>query len=37
MEEIEKEKLKEDYDDESTIDEAINKMLKLKNIEKNNY
>ena len=34
MEEIEKQKIREDSDEESTIDEAINKMLKLKNIEK---
>ena len=34
MEEIEKEKIREDSDDESTIDEAINKMLRLKDIEK---
>ena len=35
VEEIEKKKLDEENDDESTIDEAINKILKLKDIEKN--
>jgi len=35
VEEIEKKKLDEENDDESTIDEAINKILKLKNIKKN--
>ena len=36
VEEIEKQKLNVVSDDESTIDEAINKILKLKNIEKEN-
>ena len=36
VEEIEKEKIREDSDDESTIDVAINKMLRLKDIEKKN-
>ena len=36
VEEIEQKKLREDSDDDSTIDEAINKILKLKDIEKRN-
>ena len=32
MDEIEKEKIGQDSDDESTIDEAFNKMLILKDI-----
>ena len=36
VEEIERKKLREDSDDDSTIDEAINKILKLKDIEKRN-
>ena len=36
VEEIEQKKLREDSDDDSTIDEAINKILKLKDIEKGN-
>ena len=34
VEEIEKENIREDPDDESTIYEAINKMLRSKDIEK---
>ena len=36
VEEIERKKKDEETDDESTIDEAINKILKLKDIEKKN-
>ena len=36
VEEIERKKSREDSDDDSTIDEAINKILKLKDIEKRN-
>ena len=36
VEVFERKKLREDSDDDSTIDEAINKILKLKDIEKRN-
>ena len=36
VEKIERKKSKEDFDDDSTIGEAINKILKLKDIEKGN-